>query len=208
MASKSLPSNFTLPESGWTVPEIALKSVVLPAPFGPTIAMNWPSATSTETSTSAFNPPYATVIQHDEAIREPDHRLHRVLDDHDRRPATCEAVDHREQAFHFLAAKASERLVHQAQLHVRESARQRCSAISDAHTRERFACKRDGLLIIGLGDERAHDNVLQHRHTRKRAHDLKRSPDAAPADFIRAHANKVLVGPDHTSGMGRKESVQ
>src|SRR5439155_26406481 len=61
MASKSLPSNFTLPESGWTVPEIALKSVVLPAPFGPTIAMNWPSATSTETSTRAFNPPWTTV---------------------------------------------------------------------------------------------------------------------------------------------------
>jgi hypothetical protein len=57
MASRFWPSNFTLPDSGLTMPEIAMKSVVLPAPFGPTIAMNWPSATSTETSTSAFNPP-------------------------------------------------------------------------------------------------------------------------------------------------------
>ena len=34
-----------LPPAGGTMPEIVLNSVVLPAPFGPTMATNWPAST-------------------------------------------------------------------------------------------------------------------------------------------------------------------
>src|SRR6267143_1969405 len=40
-----------------TVPDTVLNSVVLPAPFGPTMATNCPASTDSETSTSAFSPP-------------------------------------------------------------------------------------------------------------------------------------------------------
>ena len=42
-------SNRIAPAISFTVPEIALNSVVLPAPLGPTMATNWPSSTTTET---------------------------------------------------------------------------------------------------------------------------------------------------------------
>ncbi len=56
-ASRSRPSNVIRPAVGRTVPETVLKSVVLPAPFGPTMATNCPAATVSDTSTSAFSPP-------------------------------------------------------------------------------------------------------------------------------------------------------
>ena len=56
-ASRSRPSKAILPAAGVTVPEIALNSVVLPAPLGPTIATNCPSATVSDTPRSAASPP-------------------------------------------------------------------------------------------------------------------------------------------------------
>src|SRR5207302_5220985 len=115
------PSYSMRPPPRSTTPEIARKSVVLPAPFGPTIATNSPALTSMETSCSACSPPYDTemlssrstcspllaevrfdhvrqvdhrrgtarrdrftVVEHDEAVGEPHHGMHRVLDDDDR----------------------------------------------------------------------------------------------------------------------------
>ena len=47
--SRSWSSNVIVPALGRTMPEIVLNSVVLPAPFGPTIATNWPASTLIET---------------------------------------------------------------------------------------------------------------------------------------------------------------
>src|SRR5262245_44138073 len=45
------------PEVAGKSPQITLKSVVLPAPFGPRIARRSPSATSRSTSRTAWRPP-------------------------------------------------------------------------------------------------------------------------------------------------------
>jgi hypothetical protein len=47
--ARSRPSKRIVPALGASVPEIVRKIVVLPAPFGPTMATNWPSATAMET---------------------------------------------------------------------------------------------------------------------------------------------------------------
>ncbi|MEY9922041.1 hypothetical protein ABIF99_008356 [Bradyrhizobium japonicum] len=49
-ARRSTPSNVIPPPLGFTMPEIVLNSVVLPAPLGPTIATNWPAPTLIDTS--------------------------------------------------------------------------------------------------------------------------------------------------------------
>ncbi len=46
----SRPKSSTVPDDGGMSPEMTLKSVVLPAPFGPRIARRSPSATSSVTS--------------------------------------------------------------------------------------------------------------------------------------------------------------
>jgi hypothetical protein len=56
-ASRSRPLYLISPASDVTVPEMALNSVLLPAPFGPTTATNWPRSTSSETSLNARKPP-------------------------------------------------------------------------------------------------------------------------------------------------------
>src|SRR5712671_5973078 len=53
----SSPWNSIVPELGGKSPEITLKSVVLPAPFGPRIARRSPCATSRSTSRTAWRPP-------------------------------------------------------------------------------------------------------------------------------------------------------
>jgi hypothetical protein len=51
-ARRSWPSKRIEPDIAGTVPESVLNSVVLPAPFGPTIETNSPAPTSIETSCS------------------------------------------------------------------------------------------------------------------------------------------------------------
>ena len=53
----SRPKSSTVPDDGGMSPEMTLKSVVLPAPFGPRIARRSPSATSSVTSDTACRPP-------------------------------------------------------------------------------------------------------------------------------------------------------
>src|SRR5713226_6359307 len=53
----SRPSKRTAPASGRTCPVMRLKSVVLPAPFGPMIAVTWPAATDRLTPPTASKPP-------------------------------------------------------------------------------------------------------------------------------------------------------
>src|SRR4029453_3732562 len=49
------------PAAARTDPEMALSRVVLPAPLGPTMVTNSPSLTSSETSSRAWRPAYATL---------------------------------------------------------------------------------------------------------------------------------------------------
>src|ERR1700720_3807306 len=53
----SSPWNSIVPELGGKSPEMTLKSVVLPAPFGPRTARLSPCATSRSTSRTAWRPP-------------------------------------------------------------------------------------------------------------------------------------------------------
>src|SRR3954452_8882003 len=57
----SLPRNRTSPILGASSPVTTLTSVVLPAPFGPTIETNSPSLTRNETLLSALNAPKTLV---------------------------------------------------------------------------------------------------------------------------------------------------
>ena len=52
----SLPRIVTLP-CGLTIPQIARRVVVLPAPLAPSSATVWPSSTLKETSSSTFTGP-------------------------------------------------------------------------------------------------------------------------------------------------------
>src|SRR4051794_14477100 len=69
--ARSRPSNEMRPAASGTTPEIALNKVVLPAPLGPTTAMNSPALTSMETSVSADRPPYLTVALSSLSIGHP-----------------------------------------------------------------------------------------------------------------------------------------
>src|SRR5690606_16396749 len=60
--SRSIPSNLIEPAMGVRVPEIVLKRVVLPAPFGPTIETNSPSPTLRLTPFSTGTPEYPAVM--------------------------------------------------------------------------------------------------------------------------------------------------
>jgi hypothetical protein len=55
--SRLRPLQMISPDTGATVPEIVLNSVLLPAPFGPTTATNCPRSTSSDTSLKARKPP-------------------------------------------------------------------------------------------------------------------------------------------------------
>src|SRR6267378_1127742 len=57
---RSRPRYARRPSAAVTVPEMALSSVVLPAPLGPTSVTNSPSRTSSDTPVSARSPPYVT----------------------------------------------------------------------------------------------------------------------------------------------------
>src|SRR5471032_84917 len=56
-----------------------------------------------------------TVIQHDKAIRDPHHRVHRVLDDHDRHALAPKALQHVQHVVALVAAQARQSLVQQHQ---------------------------------------------------------------------------------------------
>jgi len=56
-AVMSAPSSQTEPALARSWPEIRLKYVVLPAPFGPTIAVSVPGANAHETRSTATWPP-------------------------------------------------------------------------------------------------------------------------------------------------------
>jgi hypothetical protein len=55
------PFRLTLPAVAGNCPEIRLKYVVLPAPFGPTMAVSVPGAKVHETAFTATCPPKRTV---------------------------------------------------------------------------------------------------------------------------------------------------
>src|SRR3954463_1440277 len=67
----SWPANSIVPDDGGKSPEITLKSVVLPAPFGPRIARRSPYATSRSTSRTASSPPNRRPIPRRERIGPP-----------------------------------------------------------------------------------------------------------------------------------------
>src|SRR5207237_584381 len=91
ISESARPSYSMRPACNGTTPEIARNSVVLPAPLGPTIATNWPSATSMLTSCNACRPPYDTETPSSRSTGRPflaEIRLdHRRQIDHRRRLA-------------------------------------------------------------------------------------------------------------------------
>src|SRR5271165_2759634 len=56
-------SNLTVPDLIGTYPVIALKTVVLPAPFGPMIAQTSPGSTVKDREFTATRPPNSTVMR-------------------------------------------------------------------------------------------------------------------------------------------------
>src|SRR5437660_1739329 len=140
------------PDSSGTTPEMARKSVVFPAPFGPTIATNSPLPTCRSTPSRARNPPYDTrtdsscstgrpplaeirfdhrriarhcgwiadcanfaVVEDEQSVGEPHHRMHGVLDDNDRDPSAPDGFHHFEHMLGLRRAEAGKRLVEQQQ---------------------------------------------------------------------------------------------
>src|SRR5712691_13409467 len=67
----SRPSKRTAPASGRTCPVMRLKRVVLPAPFGPMIAVTWPAATVRLTPPTASKPPNALWRSRTSSTAEP-----------------------------------------------------------------------------------------------------------------------------------------
>ena len=61
MRGRGSPRQWIVPRSGLTKPQMALNSVVLPAPFGPITPSTSPRETWSDTSRSAVNPANRTV---------------------------------------------------------------------------------------------------------------------------------------------------
>ncbi len=70
-AQQALAGELELPESGLYSRVITLKSVVLPAPFGPIRPTIWPGSTSSETSSIATIPPKRRVTLRTESSAMP-----------------------------------------------------------------------------------------------------------------------------------------
>src|SRR6266436_9404909 len=215
-ASRSRSSKRMQPPLGHTVPEMALNSVVLPAPLGPTMDTNWPARTASEISQSAVKPPYATerdstastdrrpflaevglddalvvddlarladcqdgaMVEHDEALGEPHHGAHRMLDDHDGHALRRERTDHREHILDLLASETGERLVHeekarpsrqrpgelhQPQLLVGEPTRDGVGAPGQPDLRQRCACRRECIRVVCRGRVGTDHDIVEHR---------------------------------------------
>src|SRR5262245_60060052 len=110
--ARSIPSNKMRPDLGARMPEMVLKRVVLPAPFGPTMETNWPASTETDTpritgkspspalsaSTFSIGGPLLAEVGLDDA-RMACHRLRAALHQHRAVVEHDEAID---QAHHGL----------------------------------------------------------------------------------------------------------
>src|SRR5438552_12157268 len=140
------------PDSSGTTPEMARKSVVFPAPFGPTIATNSPLPTCRSTPSRARSPPYDTrtvsscstgrpllaeirfdhrritrnggriadcanfaVVEDEQSVGKSHHRMHGVLDDHDRDPFAPDGFHYFQHMLGLRRAEAGERLVEEQQ---------------------------------------------------------------------------------------------
>src|SRR4051794_4909983 len=162
--SRSRSSKAIVPALGRTMPEIVLNSVVLPAPFGPTIATNWPSSTLIETpfktgmaeypavspSMRSMGHPFfaeiglddtavprhrfrfalddhGAMVEHQETVDQPDHRLHRMFDDRDRHAVAGEPLNHFHNLIGFIVPEARERFVEQ------QDARLACQRAGELH---------------------------------------------------------------------------
>src|SRR3984885_11079486 len=142
------------------------------------------------------------MVEYAEFVDQFHHRLHRVLNNGDGNAIAVDAAENRQKIVERVVSEASERFVEQQQLWAR---RQRARELHQAQLLGRqAACDGVGLLVrkanpieclhrqpFGLriavrADEGADHDILQHRHARESTNDLKRSPDAEPADFVRS----------------------
>ncbi len=163
------------------------------------------------------------MVEHDEALGEPYHGVHRVLDDDDRDAGRSDSLDQGEDLFHLLGAKSGKRFVEQQQLRLpckRASKFQeaqllagqaRCNqprVIRETHEIDGLGCEKLGFLLgpargIGTGND-----VVEHRHPRERTYDLEGAADAEMADSVRPHADDVPVLEGDLSFIRGKKSVQ
>src|ERR1700682_6526107 len=260
MSERARPSYSIRPPSSGNTPEIERKSVVLPAPLGPTIATNCPSPTSRETPCSACRPPYETetfssrstcrpafakirfddrrqiddplrlagrqhfaVVEHEQAVGQAHHRVHRMLDDDDRDSLAPNRFDRPQTVLAFAGAQTGQDFIEQqqpravsqrpGQLHQPELDRRQAGCEYVLPRRKSDAVERaQGLFVsrgfVGLMRESSDDHVAQHRESGKRADDLKRPPYARAANLERWLAYQLLFLEANAALVGRDETVE
>ena len=155
----------------------------------------------------------AAVDQHRDAVRQREHRVHVVLDQH-HREAALQAAQRRDQPLGLVAAGAGHRLVEQQQLRlhrqrdrelqrallaVRELAGRHVGALGEADLRERGQRGRVQRRLVGRATEEAEArprarlhgerDVLQHREARQDRGDLERARE--PARGARVHRQRA-----------------
>ena len=157
------------------------------------------------------------VIEHDEAIHQPHHRVHGVLDDHDGHAFAREPADDGDDLAGLVLAqarRASRRAAgcaacRQARAQA-PSAEAACvvsspgmrSAISARPTRAIAASAQLArLLVVARMHVGADDDVVGDRHARKRPHDLECAPDAGLAQLMRLAADHVLAVEQDRAGI-------
>src|SRR5207249_2109788 len=179
----SWPRYSTRPDWSGTPPPTAFISVVLPAPFGPTIVTNSPSATSSETPATACSPPYATPTWESFSMRRGEPRLRRGAPRVGGYGGSSRGPPWNESA---------------------TAGRDRPRRRRDRGPRWRGALRPRR----ALANERPDHDVLQHGQVGKRAHDLEGPADAATADRAGTKPGDGFVAIPHVAAVGREEAVQ
>ena len=150
------------------------------------------------------------------------HRLHRVLDDQHGNPVRPQLPDDRQNIIEVVVCEPGERLVEQHQPGMRDqgacqlhqpqfpggqaagdSARLRAQPDPVERGQRHLARGR----IIGGADESTDDDVFEHRHARKGAHDLKGASDPAAADLVGPQAGDRLAGEAYRAAIGGEKPV-
>src|SRR6516225_1673325 len=149
------------------------------------------------------------VVEHIEMIDQLNHRLHRVLDNHDGDALRANLPDGAEDAVEIVMAEPGEGLVeqdqsrlrrqragelHQPELPVCQPAGQRVGAGAEpvsVESRRRHIPRRG---VVGSADKGAGRDVFENGHPREGAHDLKGAADALAADLIRPEPHEAFAG--------------
>ena len=163
------------------------------------------------------------MVEHEEAVDQPHHEVHGVLDDDDGLVLRRQAAQHREHLFRLGLAEAGERLVeqqqarlpgerarelHQAQLLAGELARHALRDRGQADALDRLAGEPARLGVGRRAHVGADHHVVRHRHAHERTHDLEGAAHAELADLVRLQAEDAAPIEQHVARARRDEAVQ